>query len=219
MSSMDFLLLTKGPLLHLTLAIFVIGVGLRLGEIFTLGRRHNYALARGPEAPAAIKTVFARSIPDPGTWQRAPFDVVIGLVWHLCFFIVLFLFMPHVEVIKQTFGISWPTLPNPLINIFTVSTLAALIAALVQRIFHPVKRFLSRPEDYVVWLITFLPVLTGYLAYTRLVNPYPLILGLHILSVEILLVALPFTKLIHSFTIVAARWYNGAIFGRKGVQS
>lgn len=219
MSSMDFLLLTKGPLLHLTLAIFVIGIGVRLGEILTLGRRHNYALARGSETPAAIKTVFSRSIPDPGTWQRAPFDVVIGLVWHIGFFIVLFLFIPHVEVIKQTFGIAWPALPNPLINLVTVSTLAALIATLVQRVFHPVKRFLSRPEDYAVWLITFLPVLTGYLAYTRLVNPYPLILGLHILSVEILLVALPFTKLSHSVTIVMARWYNGAIFGRKGVQS
>ena len=35
----------------------------------------------------------------------------------------------------------------------------------------------------------------------------------------IFLVVLPFTKLTHMFTAFIARWYNGAIFGRKGVQS
>ena len=70
-----------------------------------------------------------------------------------------------------------------------------------------------------MWTVTFLPLLTGYLAYHRLVNPYPLILGLHILSVNLFLVVFPFTKLTHVFTAFIARWYNGAIFGRKGVES
>jgi nitrate reductase gamma subunit len=37
--------------------------------------------------------------------------------------------------------------------------------------------------------------------------------------VELLLVVFPFTKLTHAFTVFIARWYNGAIFGRKGVES
>jgi nitrate reductase gamma subunit len=52
-----------------------------------------------------------------------------------------------------------------------------------------------------------------------MLNPYPLVLGLHILSVELLLVVFPFTKLMHALTFVIARWFNGAIAGRKGVQS
>jgi len=67
--------------------------------------------------------------------------------------------------------------------------------------------------------VTFLPILTGWLAYHRIVNPYPLVLGLHILSVELLMVVLPFTKLMHTFTVFISRWYNGAIYGRRGVQS
>jgi nitrate reductase gamma subunit len=89
----------------------------------------------------------------------------------------------------------------------------------VHRLSHPVKRFISTPEDYLVWVVTFLPVITGYLAYHRLVNPYPLALGLHILSAELFLVVFAFTKLTHVFTAFIARWYNGAIFGRKGVES
>jgi nitrate reductase gamma subunit len=44
-------------------------------------------------------------------------------------------------------------------------------------------------------------------------------LGLHLFSVEIFLILLPFTRLTHIFTAFVARWYTGATFGRKGVAS
>ena len=49
--------------------------------------------------------------------------------------------------------------------------------------------------------------------------PYTQMLAVHILSVELLLIVLPFTKLIHMFTLFLSRWYNGAMAGRKGVAS
>jgi nitrate reductase gamma subunit len=145
--------------------------------------------------------------------------VVVGTLWHIGFIIALLLFIPHVELIKSTFGIAWPALPNPVVDAITAITILGLVAALVHRLMHPVKRFLSTTEDYLIWGVTFLVVLTGYLAYHRVINPYPLGLGLHILAAEIFLVVLPFTKLTHIFTAFIARYYNGAIFGRKGVQS
>jgi nitrate reductase gamma subunit len=60
-------------------------------------------------------------------------------------------------------------------------------------------------------------VLTGYLAVKHLLLPYTTMLAIHILSVELFLVMLPFTKLIHTFTVFVSRWYNGDISGRKGV--
>jgi nitrate reductase gamma subunit len=47
--------------------------------------------------------------------------------------------------------------------------------------------------------------------------PYTLMLALHILSVEILLIVLPFTKLFHAFTLFGSRWYNGKVNGQRGV--
>jgi len=61
---------------------------------------------------------------------------------------------------------------------------------------HPVTRHISGFEDYLVWALTLAPILTGYLAYHRLLLPYDAMLGVHILSVELLLVVFPFTKLI-----------------------
>ncbi|MCF1183623.1 hypothetical protein L0E83_09265 [Marichromatium gracile] len=217
--AMEFLLWTKGPMFQIALGIFAVGMLARLFEILLLGRATNHAEARAGEWLPGLRTVFTRTIPDPGTFRRAPFDVLVGWIWHLGFIIVLLLFVPHVELVAGVFGVSWPTLPNPVIDLLTAITLAGLVAALLHRLLHPVKRRISIPQDYLVWALTFAVVLTGYLAYHRLVEPYPLALGMHILSAELLLICLPFTKLTHIFTTVFARWYNGAAFGRKGVRS
>jgi len=90
---------------------------------------------------------------------------------------------------------------------------------LIHRLQHPVKRFLSSPGDYVAWAVTFVPLLTGYMAYHHLLLSPQMMLGLHILSVEILLIVFPFTKLMHTFTVFLSRWYNGASMGLRGVKS
>lgn len=219
MTAMEFLMLTKGPLFQAALAVFALGLLARLVEIFALGRAHNYAAPRGNAALGGLRTMYKRFEPDPGTFKAAPFDVVVGIIWHIGFIVALLLFIPHVELIKSTFGIAWPALPNPVVDAVTAITLLGLLAALVHRLAHPVKRFLSTTEDYLIWGVTFLVMLTGWLAYHRIINPYPLALGIHILAAEIFLVVLPFTKLTHIFTAFVARYYNGAIYGRKGVQS
>jgi nitrate reductase gamma subunit len=216
---MGFLLWVKGPAFDWALAVFALGMLVRLVEILMLGRKPNYAEPKGNEWGPGFRTIVTRSIADPGTFARAPFDVVVGWIWHLGFLIVLFFFVPHIELFRAVLGIAWPGLPNPVVDAITAITILALAAALVHRLQHPVKKRISTPEDYLVWAVTFLPLLTGYLAYHRLINPYPLVLGLHILSVQLLLVVFPFTKLTHAFTVFLARWYNGAIFGRKGIES
>ena len=44
-------------------------------------------------------------------------------------------------------------------------------------------------------------------------------LALHILSVELLMVVAPFTKLTHMFSFVTSRWYQGYKAGHRGVES
>ena len=216
---MEFLLWVRGPAFEWALAIFLLGILIRLMEIFVLGRKPNYAEARGGEWGPGFKTLVTRMSTDPETFRRAPFNVVVGWIWHLGFLIALLLFVPHIELIENLLGIAWPGLPNPIVDAVTALTIVALIATLVHRLAHPVKKHLSTFEDYLVWTVTFLPVFSGYLAYHRLIDPYPLALGIHILTAEVLLILIPFTKLTHMFTAFIARWYNGAIFGRKGVQS
>jgi nitrate reductase gamma subunit len=41
----------------------------------------------------------------------------------------------------------------------------------------------------------------------------------HLVSIEILLVVIPFTKLSHMVSLFISRWYNGAIAGYRGAKS
>jgi nitrate reductase gamma subunit len=200
-------------------SVFALGMTLRLLEILVLGRAPSYAEARAGEWGPGLRTVLSRSVADSGTFQQAPFNVLVGWIWHVGFLIALLLFIPHIELIKSVLGLHWPGLPNPAVDAATAITVVALIAVLVHRLRHPVMQRISTLDDYLAWTVTFLPLVTGYIAYHRLVDPYPLALGMHILTAEIFLIVLPFTKLTHIFTAFIARWYNGAIFGRKGVES
>jgi nitrate reductase gamma subunit len=125
--------------------------------------------------------------------------------------------VPHIIFINSVLGISWPGLPSQFIDMVTVITMAAMIVVLAHRINNPVKRYLSTFQDWFTWTLTFLPLLTGWLAVKHLLLPYTTMLALHILTVELLLIFLPFTKLFHAFTVFGSRWYLGKINGHKGV--
>jgi nitrate reductase gamma subunit len=215
----DFLLWVRGPGFDFALVVFILGVIIRLLEVLVLGRKTDYADPRGGELGPGFLTVITRTLPESGSFKGSPFTVIGGYIWHIGFFISLFLFVPHIELIHNMTGLIWPGIPSNLVDAVAAVTIVTLVAMLFSRLTHPVKKYLSGPEDYLTWLVTFLPMLTGYLAYHRMIDPYPLALGLHILSVEVLMIVFPFTKLMHAFTFIIARWYNGAMAGRRGVQS
>ena len=149
--------------------------------------------------------------------KKAPVTYIAGAILHIGLAMVVFLFGPHIKLIQSLIGVSWPALPSQFIDLITIVTLVAMLVLLADRILNPVKRFLSTFEDWFTWALTFLPLLTGWLAVRHLLLPYTTMLALHILSVELLLVFLPFTKLFHAFTVFGSRWFNGTVNAHKGV--
>jgi hypothetical protein len=202
-----FLTWVRSTGLNIAIGIFVLGTLLRLIEIYSLGRKHDLAVPRHRSGASGLHTMFRRSVPPPGMFRRSATSYVAGYVFHIGLFIIVFLFAQHIRLIRDLTGLSWPGLPAQFIDATAVVTLATMLLVLVERINKPVKR----------WTLTFLPVLTGYLASRHLLLPYTAMLALHILSVELLLAFLPFTKLIHVFTLWGSRWYNGNANGHKGV--
>jgi nitrate reductase gamma subunit len=217
MNELQFLTWVRGPGLDIAVAIFLLGVFWRLVEIYGLGRKKDLSAPRATPGASGLHTVFRRSLPPPGMMKASPVTYAGGYVFHIGLAIIVFLFAPHIKLIEGLVGLSWPGLPSQLIDLVTVVTLAAMVVVLVDRIVKPVKRYLSTFQDWFTWAVTFLPVLTGWLAVQHLLLPYTTMLALHILSVEVLLVVLPFTKLFHAFTVFGSRWYNGAVNGHKGV--
>ena len=212
-----FLTWVRGTGLNISIGIFLLGMLWRLFEIYSLGRKPDLAVPRHRAGASGLHTMFRRSVPPPGMFKRSPVSYVGGYVFHIGLFIIVFLFAQHIKLIQELTGLSWPALPAQFIDATAVVTLATLLMVLVERINRPVKRFLSSFGDYAAWALTFLPVLTGYLANRHLLLPYTAMLALHIFSVELLLIFLPFTKLMHAFTLWGSRWYNGDANAKKGV--
>jgi nitrate reductase gamma subunit len=75
----------------------------------------------------------------------------------------------------------------------------------------------TRLDDYLSWTLVILPVITGLLAFYHLVEPYPMVLAVHVLSADLLLMCLPFTKLAHTGLVFFSRAMCGAFYGRRGV--
>ena len=219
MSETDFLLWVRGPALLGATIIFVLGIVVRLLEILLVGSKPNLAEARGSAVKGGLRTIVMRSIAERETLQRTAFTEVTGWIFHLGFLITLFFYTPHILLFDQVFGVTWPALPTPVIDALSIVTIVTLLAVLIHRITNPVMRFLSRFQDYLVWFVTILPVLTGYIAFHRVGLTPPMLIAIHILSVELLMVVFPFTKLMHAFTLFMSRYYNGAIAGYKGVNS
>ncbi len=219
MNHLDLLIFARGSALNWALMLCAAGIVLRLFEIFGLGRKPDVARPRTDTPGSGLRTVFTRSLPPQGMLKRDPITYIGGYVFHLGLLIVIFFLASHIEFFRSMTGLVWPNLPTPLVDASAVAAIVALGVLLAHRLNNPVKRLLSGIEDYVAWAATLLPLLTGYMAYHHLFVEFTLMLALHLFSVELMLVLLPFTKLFHTFSVFISRWYNGDIFGRKGVAS
>ncbi len=219
MTEIELLSWVRGTGFQIASAVFVFGVIVRLLEVLTLGRKASLAEANGSEMAGGLRTIITRFIPESDSVQRSKFTIVAGYVFHIGLFITIFLYTPHILLFKDVTGLSWPALPSQIVDAATVITIITLIAVLVHRLKNPLLRYLTNAQDYLVWAVTILPLITGYIAFHRVGLTAPSLLALHILSVELLMVVFPFTKLMHTFTFILSRWYNGAVSGYKGVQS
>ena len=199
MSHLDLLTFARGSALNWALIVFAAGVVLRLFEIFGLGRKADLAKPRTGSPGSGWRTIFRRSLPAEGMLKRDPVTYNGGYVFHAGLFLAIFFFAPHIEFFRSMTGLSWASLPTALVDASVVSAMAALGVLLAHRLNNRVKRMLSGFGDYLAWAVTLLPLLTGYMAYHHLFVEYTLMLALHLFSVELLLVLLPFTKLFHTF--------------------
>jgi len=219
MTAVELLHWVRGPGLQISIVVFVLGMTYRVLQNYFVGRKTSLAEARGTEWGPGLKTVWTRSFFHPGMTGKGYFTLISGYTFHIGFLVTLFFLTQHIELFKSVLGFGWPALPEGLIELLAVLSIAALVAVLIDRLTDPVRKLLSDFQDYFTWALTVLPLVTGYMLVNGMLFSYTQMLALHILSFEALLVAAPFTKLSHMVTIFIARWYNGAIAGFKGVQS
>lgn len=218
---MELLEFARGPALQFAFTIFVAGITFRVFSLFLMWRTRDSSVGSMRERPAfiaALREIMRRMWPQAAYKQRTMFPLINGYVLHIGLAICVFFLMPHVLFFKELFGLSWPALPNNVIFAVGVITTGSMIAALVMRYANPAQRIISTFDDWFSWLVTFLPLITGLIASSHLGARYETLLGLHILSVALLLVWLPFGKLMHFLLVFVTRSQTGAHLSHRGAQ-
>jgi len=218
---MELLEFARGPALTFAITVFIAGMMFRIVSLLMMWRTSDSSEGSSRERPAfvsAIREIIRRLWPQAAYKQRTMFPLVNGYVFHVGLAIIVFFLAPHVLFIKDLFGLSWGSLPNNVIFAISIVTMVSLVAALVMRYANPAQRIISTFDDWFSWFVTFLPVLTGVIATSHLGARYETLLGLHILSVSLLLVWLPFSKLIHFFLVFVTRSQTGAHLSHRGAQ-
>jgi nitrate reductase gamma subunit len=74
-------------------------------------------------------------------------------------------------------------------------------------------KFVTSASDFVILAIVAAPFITGFLAYHQWFA-YPGMVIAHIVSGEIMLMAIPFTRLSHMIFAPFTRAYMGSEFGK-----
>ena len=225
---MDLLDWARGPLLAVSVAIFVAGVAWRLLALWRLPPRHAAGRARaGFGAGAALRAAVTRMLPRAGFHPSATLATFNPYVFHIGIAVVFFGYAPHIAFIERLSGLAWPALPDPVIYLAAAATIVSLLLALLFRLTDPVLQRISTADDMITWAVTLLPLITGMavlgdpsasiLARDHAIYRGPL--AVHLLTLELLLIWFPFGKLMHAFLVLPARMQLATFFGRRGVRS
>lgn len=136
------------------------------------------------------------------------FSFHIGLV-----FTPLFL-RAHNILLMERWGFSLWSLPEGVADFMTGVVIVAGVFLMLRRIAFPQVRIITTAYDYLLLAITLAPFITGFMAYHQAPG-YQGWLIAHILCGEIMLVAIPFTKLSHFVLFFLSRAQIGMDFGIK----
>ncbi len=145
-------------------------------------------------------------------WKRHPVLTIVTFAFHICLIITPVFLLSHAVLWDESWNISLWSLPDGVADIMALIVVGSCIFYLVRRIVSPEVQFVTTASDYAILAIVAAPFITGFIAYHQWIN-YQVFMILHIISGEIMLVAIPFTRLSHMLFSPFTRAYMGSEFG------
>jgi nitrate reductase gamma subunit len=212
--------IVTGPLLWLTFAVFFGGLAWRVytyikGLDWKLDRvAYGYHTAYGVRG--ALRSIAAWIVPFGSQgWKVKPIFTILFFTFHIGLVVVPLFLAGHAVVLKMRFGLGWPTIPMLAADILTVAMICAGVFIIIRRISLPEVRIVTSLYDYLLLAITLAPFVTGFMVVHQLGGDYEFWLLAHVIAGEIMLLAVPFTKLFHVVGFFLSRGQLGMDYGIK----
>ena len=202
-----------GPIAWAAFIIFIAGSLYRLINMLYLVNKKEKFIYTYMSFKYSFRSIFHWIIPFATVnWKRHPVLTVVTFAFHICLIITPVFLLSHTILWDESWNISLWTLPDGVADIMTLVVVGSCIFFLVRRLVSPEVQFVTTVSDYAILAIVAAPFITGFIAYHQWIN-YQFFMILHIISGEIMLVAIPFTRLSHMLFSPFTRAYMGSEFG------
>jgi len=209
---MDLYELARGPLAWAALLIFLLGSLYRMISLY-IGISKEKVVYPYMNAKYGLRSILHWLTPfGSKNMKMRPVMTVVSFIFHLCLILVPVFLLGHIVLWYESWKIQWVSLSAGLADGMSFIVVICCIFFLIRRIITPEVRHVTDASDILLLAIIALPFLTGIMAYHQW-GPYKSILTIHILASEIMLVAIPFTKLSHMLLFFFTRAYMGSEFG------
>ncbi|MCD4721932.1 MAG: nitrate reductase [Desulfobacula sp.] len=206
----DFIM---GPMVWVAFLIFILGLIFKIVIIIKdVNERESFVYSY-LTLKHSFRSIFAWLIPFfPQSTKQSPVFYSISYIFHLLLFIVPIFLMSHIVLINEAFQVSWIALDDGLADILTLIVIFALVFFAIRRQRVPEVKYLTSFKDYILILIVALPFITGFLAYHQFFL-YKWMVIAHVISGEIMLILIPFSRFSHMIVAPLTRAYMGSEFG------
>lgn len=209
----DIYTLITGPLAWLSFAVFLGGSLFRFVTLFKLAKEKDGAVFEYMNLKFALRSIAHWLTPFATRNMRInPAMTIVTFAFHLCLFIAPLFLFAHVVLIQESFGFHFPTLPNSVADIFCLVVVFSCIFFAARRIMLPEVKYLTTWVDITILMVVAAPFVTGFWVFHQWAGFETMTL-VHILSGELMLAVIPFTKLFHMFLFPFIRGYIGSEFG------
>jgi len=202
-----------GPLAWIAFAVFVLGSIWKIYSMYRSAKTRDGQVLAYWNFKYALRSIVHWYVPF---WsvnsRRHPFVTIVTFTFHICVIAVPIFLLAHVILWDYYHGIHFWSFSERVADVMTVLVILSCLFFAGRRIFLREVRYVTSAMDWVVLIIVFLPFMTGFLAYHQ-IGPYQVMIILHILFGEIMLAAIPFTRLSHILLAPLARGYIGSEFG------
>lgn len=206
---MDLYELLRGPGLWIALVTCLGGTAARL-ILLVSGAKKIRRLHPAKSFSGGIKSVGRGLIPFGLNYMREhPWFVLATFVFHVCVLVTPLFLLAHIVLVYESWRIQWMSLPDGLADVMTLVVVAGALFFAARRLSVTEIRRLSSTGDWALLLLIAGVFLTGMMAYHHW-GPYRTMLITHILMGELLLVLVPFSKLVHMILFFFTRGYLGA---------
>ena len=209
-----------GPAVWIAMTVFVSGLLVRIVFLIGLSREKDRGVYNHASFGWGVRSILHWVFPWAGAATRQqPVFALAVFVFHLCLVGVPLLLEAHNILWDEAFGYRLWSMPDALADALTIAMIASGVFLLVRRLLRPEVRVLTGAWDYALLILTMLPFVSGMLAYHQW-GDYETMFYLHVVSGELLLIIIPFTKLSHMILFFFTRAFIGfEMGGRRGARA